>query len=649
MSRLLAACILLLSPAAWALTLEEIHLGVDESRFYFNVVVSGLTENSSLTEFRLYTKLGGIVIPDNQEQFLVDIEIPINNIVNGPGVEPIGIPEVDRWLDEAVTDFKSRMIVEGTWQFIGSIAHGEDPYQPGDRLGEIRVADAGGAHVWSNHPIDAQPPPSLSVSKSSPTRLVTVEGQQVTYVYQIRNTGQVVLNDVYLSDDNVDAPPFCEFGSGDFLEVAPNPDASVICSARHTVTAQELKEQATLDNTATVRSDETEPAFVSLSIPIAIFSSGFEDSENVVYVVDDTNVRGTNSIAVGSDDFPVISYMDHDLDETLGTLKVAKCHNLLCTETSSAIVDPLSNASFNSMAVGGDGFPVISYVDWDGDMNTGALKVARCNDAACSGGDETLSWVDDQVRNPSTAIGMDGLPVISYYDQSAGKLKVAKCNDAGCSGGDEVISTINDAADMAGLFSTIAMAPDGFPVISYQQLVNPWASILKVVKCNDADCAGGDETITEIANGSGLIHSSIAISIGTDGLPVLFYRDLDLSSLVVAKCNDPACSGHDETTTAVASAMGTANIASLAIGSDEFPVMAYQVNGALTVVKCTDVSCSNRETISTIVDDLHNVGIYNSITIGSDDMPVMSYIDSSTQSLKVVHCGTESCRQRLGN
>jgi len=647
MIRLLAASLVLLSHVTWALEWEEVHLGVDESFFYFNVVVSGLPEVSTDTEFRLFTKAGVIVLADDQEQFLVDIDIPLNTILDGPRVEPIGIPDTDRWLDGAVSDFKSRKIVDGTWQFIGSITQGENPYQPGDQLGEIRITDAGGSLIWTHHPIAAQPPPSLSVSKASSTRLVTTEGQVVTYVYEIRNTGQVVLNDVNLTDDNVDAPPFCEFGWDDSLEVPPNPESFVICSARHTVTALEIEEDGTLDNTATATADEAEPAIASLSIPIAIFSSGFEDLENVISVVDDTNVRGTNSIALGSDDLPVISYMDHDLAPDLATLKVAKCHNAVCTDTSVALVDGASNAIDNWMAIGDDGFPVISYVDHDPDLNTGELKVAKCNDAACSGGDETISTVDDQedtsFRDTSIAIGLDGLPVISYRDGTAGKLKVAKCNDASCSGGDESISTINDATESAGWYSTIAVAPDGFPIISYKQLNNPWGSTLKVAKCNDTDCAGEDETITAITNSGGFVYSSVSIAIGADGLPVLAYRELDTALMFVAKCNDVACSGNDETATAVGSAVGTGNLA-LAVGADEFPILTYFENSALRVVKCTDANCSSGDVVSTIVDDLHRVGFYNSIIVGADGMPVISYLESSSGALKVIHCGTASCK-----
>ena len=55
--------------------------------------------------------------------------------------------------------------------------------------------------------------------------------------------------------------------------------------------------------------------------------------------------------------------------------------------------------------------------------------------AACTGA-STISTVDDPVNfvgeYTSIAIGADGFPVISYWDQAAAALKVVKCNKASC-------------------------------------------------------------------------------------------------------------------------------------------------------------------------------------------------------------------------
>ena len=79
--------------------------------------------------------------------------------------------------------------------------------------------------------------------------------------------------------------------------------------------------------------------------------------------------------------------------------------------------DPANDVgSYTSIAIGTDGFPVISYLDARPPC---ALKVAKCVNAACTG-TSTITTVDDPANTvgeyTSIAIGTDGLPVISYYD-----------------------------------------------------------------------------------------------------------------------------------------------------------------------------------------------------------------------------------------
>jgi len=78
---------------------------------------------------------------------------------------------------------------------------------------------------------------------------------------------------------------------------------------------------------------------------------------------------------------------------------------------------------YNSIAIGADGFPVISYYDQSNDD----LKVVKCGDAACTVAGNTITTVDSTGsvgEYTSIAIGADGFPVISYYDQSNRDLKV---------------------------------------------------------------------------------------------------------------------------------------------------------------------------------------------------------------------------------
>jgi len=89
-----------------------------------------------------------------------------------------------------------------------------------------------------------------------------------------------------------------------------------------------------------------------------------------------------------------------------------------------------------------DGLPVISAQD----TSTRALKVTHCGDVACSSGNTSVT-VDDPDNYvgsySSLAIGINGFPIISYIDSTAQALKVAFCGDSTCSSGN-TITTVDD-------------------------------------------------------------------------------------------------------------------------------------------------------------------------------------------------------------
>jgi len=145
--------------------------------------------------------------------------------------------------------------------------------------------------------------------------------------------------------------------------------------------------------------------------------------ESVTTAVDTTDSVGVfTSIAIGNDSFPVISYWD-SLDDNL---KVAKCVNVSCTGTSTiTAVDTAGIVGvYTSIAIGNDSFPVISYYD----LTNEDLKVAKCVNVSCTG-ISTITSVDtagDIGETTSIAIGNDGFPVISYHDLTNDNLKVFK-------------------------------------------------------------------------------------------------------------------------------------------------------------------------------------------------------------------------------
>ncbi|MBI5586104.1 MAG: hypothetical protein HY892_20025 [Deltaproteobacteria bacterium] len=365
------------------------------------------------------------------------------------------------------------------------------------------------------------------------------------------------------------------------------------------------------------------------SIPVAqvaFLAPSQAPRSNLLNIPDNIgNVGLSTSIAIGTDGFPVISHYD----VTNSAHKVAKCRDASCSAATLNTLDNTADVGKDtSIAIGADGFPVISYSD----VTNSALKVAKCQDTSCSAAIlNTLDNTADVGYQTSIAMGADSFPVISYYDNTNSALKVAKCQDPSCSAA--TFGTL-DSLGVVGSQSSIAIGTDAFPVISYYDSTN---SALKVAKCQDAICSAA---ILNTLDNTADVGRYTSIAIGADGFPVVSYYDFTNSALKVAKCRDVSCSVISAVILTTLDNTADAGLyTSIAIGADGFPIISYydNTNSALKVAKCQDASCS--VTTLNSLDDTG--GAYTSIAIGADGCPVISY--KASGALKVARCANAYC------
>ena len=335
---------------------------------------------------------------------------------------------------------------------------------------------------------------------------------------------------------------------------------------------------------------------------------------------------GFSSIAIGADGFPVISTADNGTNG----LMVIKCGNAACNSGNiTTIVDSLARSN-SSIAIGADGFPVISYRHYGilGDRN---IRIFKCDNAACNSGVSVI--ISNSPESSSIAIGADGFPVISYNGSSG--LAVLKCGNAACNSGN-ITTIVDGGGNIVFNNRSIAIGADGFPVISYNG-----SSGLTVLKCGNAACNSGNSTNTVYASNA---FVDISIAIGADGFPVISAAYNGTSKLTVLKCGNAACNSGNITT--IIDAGNFFSNAAIAIGADGFPVVSayhddsfYISNRYLFVIKCGNAAC-NSGNITTIVD---RGGAFNSIAIGTDGFPVVSYGQRDTIVLNVLKCNSSGC------
>ncbi|MBI2633442.1 MAG: hypothetical protein HYW78_03605 [Parcubacteria group bacterium] len=307
------------------------------------------------------------------------------------------------------------------------------------------------------------------------------------------------------------------------------------------------------------------------------------NTESILDTAGDTGLY--TSIAIGTDRFPVIAYYDL----TNRNLKVYKCSNETCSTGAAYTVDGSASdvGKLPSIAIGTDGLPIISY--WN--ATAADLNVAQCGDINCDGTPAaTITVVDSAVQvgaYSAIAIGTNGFPVISYEDASNDDLKFVQCTSKSC-------STFNAPVvvdDVVGVgYTAITISTDTTPLISYIEGENSGNYKLRVAKCGNPGCTSGNTV--SVVDGGGTPGRLSSILIGVDGLPLISYYEDGGLDVRFAKCGNAACSANNVTTT-LDSSGSVGEYTSLAIGADGLPIISYydSTNAALKVAHCGNTRC----------------------------------------------------------
>ncbi|MEX0786807.1 MAG: dockerin type I repeat-containing protein [Dehalococcoidia bacterium] len=355
------------------------------------------------------------------------------------------------------------------------------------------------------------------------------------------------------------------------------------------------------------------------------------------------------SLALDASGFPVVSYYD----DTNFDLKVMHCDDADCAGGNDSITSPDTGGSvgwYTSLALDASGYPVVSYHDCGSSLpcTVRDLKVLHCGDANCTSGNSITSPDTGGAVGRYTSLALDasGFPVVSYYDDTNFDLKVMHCNDANCSAGDESI-TSPDTAGWAGLFTSLVLDASGFPVVSYFDYTNDANGGLKVLHCGDANCTSGNSITSPDTGGSVGWHTSLELD--ASGYPVVSYLDFTNGDLKVMHCDDADCAGGNDSITSPDTGGDVGLETSLALDASGYPVVSYYdvTNGDLKVLHCGNANCTSGNSI-TAPDTGGSVGLYTSLALDASGYPVVSYYDSSRygstyDDLNVLHCGDANC------
>jgi hypothetical protein len=180
------------------------------------------------------------------------------------------------------------------------------------------------------------------------------------------------------------------------------------------------------------------------------------------------------SVAVGSDGLGLIAYFDHSTN----SLKVAHCDDVACTAATKNTL-PIAG-QYPSVTIGSDGLGLISFVE----IPSHALMVAHCDNEACTtlGSIAIIDGSGHTVRWNSATIGTDGLGLIAYADFTSRELKVAHCRNVACNQ-----ATLVTVADVP-VNVAVVIGVDGLPLIGWYQETAPFEGTINTLHCSSEFC-----------------------------------------------------------------------------------------------------------------------------------------------------------------
>ena len=224
-------------------------------------------------------------------------------------------------------------------------------------------------------------------------------------------------------------------------------------------------------------------------VPVMAYltKTGSGDSQQLVFwagpsassalVIDATVASPPPSLAIGGDGLPVILYRDAD-----GTAKLVHCASATC---DSSTTNTVTNALLNrlNMTIGANGFPLMAQKKKDAGGAYGSAAFYACADAACTtfgtteasiAGDGADTW---PVYDPALAVSAAGKEYFSYHrsDHTIGVFECgATCGSAGA-------SNVSVTVDATYGERALAIGADGAPVLAYY-VVSTGAIVVKHIK-----------------------------------------------------------------------------------------------------------------------------------------------------------------------
>jgi hypothetical protein len=200
--------------------------------------------------------------------------------------------------------------------------------------------------------------------------------------------------------------------------------------------------------------------------------------------------------------------------------------------------------------------------------------------------DRVLESNGDVGSSVSIALRADGRPVVAHHNNTLGSLRLFSCLDAACVTG--LSRTLDSAGADVGEKTSIAIRPNGFPVVVYRDVA---AQSLKLYDCASDTCTSGT---VRILDDSVNVSSNISMVLRADGRPLIAYYEFTNFTLRAYDCANLTCSSGAVRSF---SSTNTPSGLDIQIRADGRPMMALGGNPGSPVrarlFDCIDADCTS--------------------------------------------------------
>jgi hypothetical protein len=321
--------------------------------------------------------------------------------------------------------------------------------------------------------------------------------------------------------------------------------------------------------------------------------------ESVILDRNETSFYSTPALDLSSAGLPVLAVARKSVASTNPIfsdgleMKMVFCADISCSGDTNTIIDfGLPGAALPELKLTSGDVPIVTFATADGNFLT------QCSTSDCSGGLSSPITLSDQAVAAHLQLDSNDLAGIAWVDESD-NLQFTKCENVDCSSRQS--NTVATGAESSNSDSmALAIPSSGNPILAYAAGVDYLE--VRLIFCNDAFCAGGDESVVTI-DADALPENGLDLALNASGLPVVTYMDSD-QKISIFICQNADCSDNASTTSIVSGerptiAIDASGIAHIAFLETYTTVTNVDFNSesmsASSITRLSAIRCVNTE------------------------------------------------------